>query len=387
MLSALVHHARRRARASVRVASPPRVLTYIVTFSCNARCVMCDSWRRNDPDDLTLSEIEAVFRQLPALHGVRLSGGEPFVRADLGDIVALATEHLAPLGIHITTNGFQTERIVSLVEGRDRRVPLHLMVSLDGLESKHNEIRGRAHAFRRATATLRALAPRRQELNLRLAVNQTVVDASGIDEYGRLHEWLAPLEVNHQVVVAYDASATYSAGVGLASSQIGSFSTFGALPPDELERFLTRLYDDAAAYPQPERALKRYYIDGLRTRLLGDPAAAAPKPNCVALREHLRLFPNGDVPTCQFNGHVVGNLRTQTFEEVWASAARAEQRGWVERCAGCWAECEVVPNAVYSGDLLKHSWRRRPEPSGHRQTRCDPAAGGPGPHRRRLPVA
>ncbi|MBK9138697.1 MAG: hypothetical protein IPM17_08045 [Verrucomicrobia bacterium] len=24
----------------------PRYLTYLVTFTCNARCIMCDSWKK-----------------------------------------------------------------------------------------------------------------------------------------------------------------------------------------------------------------------------------------------------------------------------------------------------------------------------------------------------
>jgi NADPH:quinone reductase-like Zn-dependent oxidoreductase len=45
--------------------------------------------------------------------------------------------------------------------------------SVDGLESKHNEVRGRDTAWQTMVATLRALAPRRRELNLKIAVNQT----------------------------------------------------------------------------------------------------------------------------------------------------------------------------------------------------------------------
>jgi Fe-coproporphyrin III synthase len=72
------------------------------------------------------------------------------------------------------------------------------------------------------------------------------------------------------------------------------------------------------------------------------------------LNSHLRIFPNGDVPTCQFNSRIVGNLREQPFVQLWQSAAAAEQRRWVRRCPGCWAECEVLPNAVYSLDLLRN---------------------------------
>ena len=61
----------------------PRMLTYTVTFTCNARCVMCDSWRKDSAGDLSLAEVESIFKQLPQMDAVRLTGGEPFVRRDL----------------------------------------------------------------------------------------------------------------------------------------------------------------------------------------------------------------------------------------------------------------------------------------------------------------
>lgn len=338
---------------------PPRFLTYIVTFTCNARCVMCDSWRKPSPDELTLPEIETIFRQLPPLDAVRLTGGEPFVRPDLPDIARLVREHLRPMFLHVTTNGFLTGRIVEFCERRPRAVPLHLLVSLDGTEAKHNAVRGRETAWQTATATLRALAPRRRELNLRLAVNQTLVDAEGLTEYRRLREWLRPLGVRHNAVLAYDVSATYSTAgeLDVAPRAAGQYSTFGQFEERELLAWLEEAEADAAGLPWPERAAKRYYYRGIRNRVLH--GRAAPNPPCVALHSHLRLYPNGDVPTCQFNSRRVGNLRRQPFAEVWHGARTRAQRAWVRACPGCWAECEVAPNAIYSGDLLAEALRGR----------------------------
>lgn len=337
----------------------PRFLTYIVTFTCNARCVMCDSWRKPSPDELTLPEIETIFRQLPPLDAVRLTGGEPFVRPDLGDIARLVRERLRPLFLHVTTNGFLTGRVVEFCERRPRDLPLHLLVSLDGTEAKHNAVRGRETAWQTATATLRALAPRRRELNLRLAVNQTVVDTEGLAEYRRLREWLRPLGIRHNAVLAYDVSATYSTAgeLDVAPRAPGQYSTFGQFDERDLLAWLEEAEADAAGLPLPERATKRYYYRGIRNRVLH--SRAVPNPPCVALHSHLRLYPNGDVPTCQFNSRRVGNLRRQTFAEVWSGARTREQRAWVRACPGCWAECEVLPNAVYSGDLLVETLRGR----------------------------
>jgi Fe-coproporphyrin III synthase len=331
----------------------PRLLTYIVTFRCNALCVMCDSWRKQGEGDLTLPEIEAIFRQLPRLHGVRLTGGEPFVRADFADIAALVLRHLRPALLHVTSNGFLTDRIVAFCEQRDRRTPLSLLVSIDGVGDKHNEIRGRKDAWDKSLATVKALAGRQDELNMRLAVNQTVLDAEGARHYRRLRDTLRPLGVRNQVVIAYEASATYSLTrqIDVAPRAPGAFKVFGDLTTDDLELLCEQIEADLPELPLPEQIAKRYYLAGIRNRLLA--GRAHPNPPCAALGAHLRLYPNGDVPTCQFNSHTVGNLREQPFDQLWSSRAIASQRDWVRRCPGCWAECEVLPNALYSGDLLR----------------------------------
>lgn len=334
----------------------PRFLTYIVTFSCNARCIMCDSWRKPSPDDLSLDEIDRIFAQLPRLDAVRLSGGEPFARKDLPEIARLAQQHLRPAMLHVTTNGFLTDRIAVFCERRDRATPLMLLVSIDGMKDKHDRVRGRSTAWDAATRTLRELAPRQHELRLRLAVNQTIVDAEGAAQYRDLHAFLKSLGVAHNMVMAYDASATYSTAdeAELAPAETGGFATFGEdFTPEALRRLLDEAEEDLRDLPVADRVAKRYYFRGIRNRLLG--GKGSPNPRCVALNTHMRILPNGDVPTCQFSTKRVGSLRTQTFAEIWHGGGKSmeTQRAWVSKCAGCWAECEVLPNAAYTGDILR----------------------------------
>jgi MoaA/NifB/PqqE/SkfB family radical SAM enzyme len=122
---------------------------------------------------------------------------------------------------------------------------------------------------------------------------------------------------------------------------------------DEVEK-------DTQSLPFGERLAKRYYLRGIRNRLIEK--RGTPNPKCVALTSHLRIFPNGDVPTCQFNSKVVGNLRESSFNDIWTSVTAAEQRSWVKRCPGCWAECEVLPSAIYTLDLLKPSFSNGAKP-------------------------
>ncbi|MCL4206453.1 MAG: radical SAM protein [Pirellulaceae bacterium] len=331
----------------------PRMLTYTVTFGCNARCIMCDSWKMPARNELTLDDLKRVFAQLPRLDAVRLTGGEPFVRRDLGDIADLTVQRLRPLVLHVTTNGFLTDRVVRFCEQRDRGTKLHLLVSVDGVGEKHNRVRGSGLAWKSVMETLQTIAPMQRRWNVRLAVNQTIVDAEGADHYRQLREILRPLGVANQIVLAYDTSATYNVEteVDVAPRQIGQFTTFGEFTPASLMTLLDEAERDTDSLPWFERIAKRYYLRGVRHRLLQ--GRGTPNPPCIALQSHLRIFPNGDVPTCQFNSRIVGNLREQSFAEVWQSAVAAEQRGWVRRCPGCWAECEVLPNAVYTLDLLR----------------------------------
>ena len=59
---------------------------------------------------------------------------------------------------------------------------------------------------------------------------------------------------------------------------------------------------------------------------------------------------------------VLGEVSTRAWVITSADAtspapgdfrATRASRGWVDRCPGCWAECEVVPNAIYTGDVLR----------------------------------
>lgn len=365
----------------------PRFLTYIVTYTCNARCIMCDSWKKPSPDDLSLEELAEIYDQLPPMDAVRLSGGEPFVRRDLLDIAHLTQEKLDPLFLHITSNGFLTDRIVDFCERRRRDVPLHLLISVDGMANKHNHVRGHPKAWDYAMRTLETLAPRRRELRLQLAVNQTIVDAEGVEHYARLRQHLAPFDIRNNMVMAYDASATYhlESEIEVAPESIGQFTTFGDFGRPQLERLFQLVEEDLPSYPLAQRLAKRYYLQGIRNRLLGE--VGQPNPPCVALNSHLRLLPDGRVPICQFNTRSVGNLRQQSFEEVWFGDRGTAGRRWVKSCPGCWAECEVLPSAVYSGDLLLRSLGGGKTPSldppAHPQPAKSPTQAPP---RERLPI-
>jgi Fe-coproporphyrin III synthase len=346
----------------------PHSLTHTTTFKCNYHCKeICDSplvhqamQKKPNGHDLSTDEICNIYRQLPAMDYVRFTGGEPTLRQDFIELSHLAEEHLQPIVIHMTTNASLPERVVQFAVERPRHVPLDLMISIDGVAEKHCASRHHHRAFDRCMETVKELSPRQRELKLNIRINQTIADSEGIEHYRKLHDLLKEFKVRHQIVMAYNASATYAVerDKSYAPTREELFTPVGEFQKDELDRFFRDVRADAKAeLSGPERWIQQYYLDGIRARMIKN--EPSPNPPCVALSSHLRIFPNGDIPTCQFNSHIVGNLRLQSFQEVWRSTERRSQYEWVKRCAGCWAGCEVQPSAAYTGDLLLHQLRPR----------------------------
>ena len=112
------------------------MLTYTVTFTCNARCVMCDSWRKDAKGDLTLAEIERIFTAASADGRCPADRWSRSCAAIWWTSLGLAAGALDPALLHVTTNGFLTDRIVDFCERRPRTIPLNLLVSIDGVGSR-----------------------------------------------------------------------------------------------------------------------------------------------------------------------------------------------------------------------------------------------------------
>ena len=78
--------------------------TVIVTYRCNARCNMCNRYKApSDPKDEISIE---TIKKLPEMYFTNITGGEPFIREDIKDIVRELRKKSDR--IVISTNGFFT---------------------------------------------------------------------------------------------------------------------------------------------------------------------------------------------------------------------------------------------------------------------------------------
>lgn len=148
----------------------PITLTFSVTNMCQSKCKTCKIWElylkhpEKVKEELGLDEIEKIFKSIGHIYFFNISGGEPFLRKDLPEIVGLAIKYLKPGIIHIPTNAIApkiieegTNRILKLMNDSNGRVPLTIKPSLDGVGEKHDEIRGVKGNFEKVIDTVARL--------------------------------------------------------------------------------------------------------------------------------------------------------------------------------------------------------------------------------------
>lgn len=58
--------------------------------------------------------------------------------------------------------------------------------------------------------------------------------------------------------------------------------------------------------------------------------------------------------------HTIGNIKEKSFSEIWFSEKANMIRKQVKNCPGCWVECDIVANFIYSDyilfSFLKNTW-------------------------------
>jgi len=119
----------------------------ITNYRCNCRCVMCNIWK--EPTALSEEFKPEILDKLPELDFANITGGEPFLREDIGDIVRILKTKAQR--IVISTNGYFTEKIISLVQETG---DIGIRISIEGLPSANDELRGIKDGFDHGLRTL-----------------------------------------------------------------------------------------------------------------------------------------------------------------------------------------------------------------------------------------
>jgi len=290
-----------------------------VTYRCDARCIICDIWKEK-PDPAAELRPED-YRWLPgSLRSVNLSGGEPFVRDDIVEVVEVVRETCPKARIVISTNGLAPGRIEKAVASMGE---VAVRVSVDALGELHDQIRGVEGAFERAIETTRRL----KGLGVRdLGLAGTASEANT----GQLKK------VKHladELGVAFIASAVHSSPFFFGEQDREKPSSEGTVA--EMRDIM--LEDLRSA--RPRDWARAYFMRGLMDYVEGKPR----RLRCHAGEDFFFLDPKGDVYPCNILNVRMGNIREGTFSEL-QSRSRSRVRPAVETCGEqCWMVCTVGP--------------------------------------------
>ena len=195
----------------------PVYLVYFITDACNAKCKHClladgahPGWEEPSmayrKQELSLEEIDKVAASMGkgSLMFLLPTGGEPFLRKDIGEIVKIFHKNTGVRNVGIPTNGSTTARTISIVKDLCESCPdldLHIDVSLDGVGALHDEIRVFPGLFKRSIETYKALREIEKNVRAMLASTFARLDLVTREEFdvqtavlARTREKLAELE-------------------------------------------------------------------------------------------------------------------------------------------------------------------------------------------------
>jgi radical SAM protein with 4Fe4S-binding SPASM domain len=157
-------------RAAVFENEPLEELWIYVTNRCNLACKHClVRGGENDKDELSIGELKGIIEKglTLGLKRVFFTGGEPFLRSDIFNLIELVTRKLN-LELVILTNGTLLDG--GMLEKLASYPRLAVQVSIEGPEAEINdEIRGK-RSYRKAMKSVELLI----ELGVRTIVTSTV---------------------------------------------------------------------------------------------------------------------------------------------------------------------------------------------------------------------
>jgi MoaA/NifB/PqqE/SkfB family radical SAM enzyme len=339
--SRVVRHARITWRNYTERTSPPFLILFINSI-CNQKCDHCFYWRNlNRRDDLTREELFALSRSLGHIENLNLSGGEPFLRPEFGEICRQFIRHNKVRQIYVPTNGYFTDRTVKQVTETLKEKDLDLFVaelSLDGLGEFHNRFRGSPGAFDKSMQTYEALA-KLQENDPRLRIHSisTATDVN-MDEIRRLTSYLferCPKMDHHNLAMIRGDRKNPS----LQGPSLDQYR--------QLYEYVRRLWA-----PREEGrygSIVEPMLQWAKSR------TAAGQKQVIPCRAGVLtgvVYANGDVSVCE-NHAPIGNLREKSFPEIWRSPeAHALRQSIAAKQCYCTNEVFLWPSITYQPDQL-----------------------------------
>ncbi len=323
----------------------PIFLTVFVTSRCGLNCGHCfyreELLNGDIHKELKLWEYERFTKQSASFPKLILTGGEPFLRPDLADIVHLFYHNRSQSRqITIPTAGQHPDRIVALVKRSLRECPdliLEIQLSIDGVREQHDSIRGKGQ-FQNLMTTYHRLQPiQDQNERLRIRFNFTF-SAESQDHFEMTYLFVTQTLRNpHFDMVLIRRSSADPAFFKPADMQKYRRAT-SLLQQQERQKSKGLLEEILAERAGVERNIIANHYEKQPTML-----------GCQAGTLTMILSEEGDVRPCEILDTVLGNIRETNYqlEPIWKGDRAKEHRKDIQQACYCTFETCVRTTMVF----------------------------------------
>ncbi|HLK34880.1 MAG TPA: radical SAM protein [Terriglobales bacterium] len=347
-----------------------------VTSTCNSLCRTCFYWEElNQGRDLTFEQLARISATAPRFHKLWISGGEPFLRKDLAEIIELFYRQNEIRAINLPTNGLLPAQTISVIDYLLECCPdlvIDLNFSLDGLANTHDAIRGVPNNFQKTLATINLAAARWQGVR---RLRRNVVTCITAENYQEL------VELGLKMMRETASDAHYFEIIRGDPMD----TALKKLEPAELrrlhrqlmwfhERYADRLFDHL---PGAARQLARaFYLGNIKLHFqLHEQNHYNKKAwpmRCTAGESTIVIDHDGHFRSCELRPKL-GRLQEFDFDLSAALASRQmKQEVAAIPQAKCWCthSCFIHSSSKFSPRVLlfhipwayfKHRWQRLPQ--------------------------
>ncbi len=319
----------------------PTDMCIILTYRCPMRCEMCDIW--NHPTESAKEITPDEIKRLPHVKFINLTGGEPFVREDLEEVIRVCFTK-SPRVV-ISTSGWLEERVIEIA----KKFPnIGIRISIEGLSCKNDELRGHKGGFDKGLRTLLAL----KEMGIKdIGFGCTVSNNNSTD-------MLSLYKLSRALNMEFATAAFHNSYYFHKSDNV-------ITNKEEVCRNFEKLINMQLKEKHPKSWFRAFFNMGLINYIEGNRRMLP----CEAGSLNFFVEPYGDVYPCngleeRYWKERMGNIReTPDFGLIWNSEQANKVREKVRTCPkNCWMIGTAAPvTRKYIRHplkwVLKNKWR------------------------------
>lgn len=285
---------------------------------------MCNTWQYP-----TTSEQEMdpkYYERFPNLEFLNITGGEPFLREELEDIVGIVKPKCKR--ICISTNGYFTERVVALAKKFNGEIGIR--ISLEGLPAANDELRGIKDGFDHGLRTLLQL----KRMGMKdIGFGITVSDRNAKDLL-ELYELAKGLNLEFATAIVHNAYYFHKLDNEITKKE-------------EVSEAFRELIRELFKTKRPKNWFRAYFNHGIINYVNGGKRLVP----CHMGEGMFLCEPWGDIKACNVLDESMGNIKKTDFQTIWNSERASDVRKMARNCGKeCWMIGSVSP------EIKKDKW-------------------------------